>query len=122
MDGHDLMPDEDGAQARETENDVILLADKEKGQDALFPSLGTVHPALFLYRQEKGQDALFPEMGVAATIMDNLQAADVVAGLNRGLGTDEGEWLTQLGYGLAHVVGIAFDTRHGLRQKSAVDV
>ena len=99
MDGHDLMPDEDGAQARETENDVILLADKEKGQDALFP-----------------------EMGVAATIMDNLQAADVVAGLNRGLGTDEGEWLTQLGYGLAHVVGIAFDTRHGLRQKSAVDV
>ena len=99
MDGHDLMSDEDRTQTCETENDIIPFADKEKGQNALFP-----------------------EMGVALAIMDDLHTADVVAGLNRGVGADEGEWQTQFSHRLAHVVGIAFDTRHGLRQKSAVDI
>ena len=99
MDGHDFIPDKDGPQARETEHDIVLLADKEKGQDALFP-----------------------EMGVASAIMDDLHTAGVVAGLDRGMWTDEDEWQLLLRHGLAHVVGIALDTRHGLRQESAVDV
>jgi hypothetical protein len=99
VDGHDFIPDKDGAQSRETYNDIVFLADKEKGQDALFP-----------------------EMGVASAIMDNLHTAGVVAGLNRGMGTDENEWQLLFRHSLAHIVGIALDTRHGLCQESAVDV
>ena len=93
------MSDEDGPQARETEHNIVLLTHKEKGQDALFP-----------------------KMGVATTIMDDLQTADVVTVLNRDLGTDDGKRQLLLCHCLAHVVGIALDTRHGLRQKPAVDV
>ena len=99
MNGHDLMSDKDGTQACETEDDIIPLTEKEEGQDALFP-----------------------EMGVASAIMDNLQTTDVVAGLNRGMGADDSKGELLLRHRLAHIIGIAFDTRHGLRQESAVDI
>jgi hypothetical protein len=98
VDGHDLIPHKDGTQSRETQHDIILLAD-----------------------QEEGQDALFPEMGVATAIINNPQLTDVIAVLNRGVGTDDGERQMLCSHGLTYVVGIAFDTRHGLRQEPAVD-
>ena len=99
MDGHDLMSNEDGAQPRKTEDNIVFFPHKEKGQDALFP-----------------------EMGVTTAIMDDLQTADIVAVLNRGLRTDEDDRLMLFSQGLTHIVGIAFDTRHGLGQESAVDI
>ena len=99
MDGHDLMSNEDGAQPRKTEDNIVFLSDKEKGQYALFP-----------------------DMRVSTAILDDLQTADIVAGLNRGLGTNEDDRLMLFSQGLTHIVGIAFDTRHGLRQETAVDI
>ena len=99
VDGHHLVSDQDGTQTHETEYDIVSLIE-----------------------EEKGQDALFPEMGIASTIVNNLQAIDVVTVLNRSLGTNDGKRQLLLCHRLTHVGGIAFDTRHGLRQESAVDV
>ena len=93
------MANENRAQPCEAENQVVLLAE-----------------------EEERQHALLPKMGVADAIMYNGKSADVVVLVDGCLGTDDGKWLLKTGHRLAHAIGIALDTCHGLCQKSSVDV
>ena len=96
---HHLVANQDRAQSREAENEVVLLAE-----------------------EEEWQHALLPEMGVADAVVNNGEFADIVVLVDGCLGTDDGKWLLEAGHRLAHAVGIALDTRHGLCQKSSVDI
>lgn len=78
---------------------------------------------IFFAYQEERQYALLPEVGAPYAISDNLKTTDVIAWQNGlRLRTDHGKWLLQVSERLANIVGIALNTRHGLREKSSVNI
>ena len=77
---------------------------------------------MLLANEEKRKHALFPKVGVADAVMNDGQVAYIVVLMNRCFRTYDGKGLVEPGHCLADIVGIALDTRHGLRQESSVDI